>query len=255
MQFLDLNIHGTTFFDHGSTYLGLLQDVFFLIAYVSFNWGTFQGGAQKAFGISIKTQILYALAYSFRVIEYSPYDHWSYEFIKSIVFSIFLWFAIVAIAFFSPEYDHDCKRVDTFWLHFTVGLASILAYTKGYSHLPLNGQNYFWAWCNYVEGVAILPQLWLLFSIKRRDLVAKGIWYGVHLMTVSRVFQVAHWTYLDYDQEILDRLALVSAIFHIVAYILFLIALVIKDAIRGKPKMTLPSLVTEPSDDSINSEL
>ncbi|ODN05622.1 ER lumen protein-retaining receptor 3 [Orchesella cincta] len=252
MQLPDVNIYGTTFFDHGSTYLGLLQDAFFVISYLSLNWGLFQGGAQKAFGISAKTQCLYALAYTFRLVEYYPYDHWSYDLLKCIVFSIFLWFSFASINFFSPGCDHDCNKVDTFWLHFTVGLTSVIAYAKGYDHLPTTGRIYFWAWCNYLEGVAILPQMWLLLNFKRRDLISKGIWLGLHFMTVSRVFQLLHWTFLHYDQEMLDKVAVASAVFHVAVYFLFQITLILKDTIKSKPEMTLP--VTEPSDgDTLSS--
>jgi len=110
-----------------------------------------------------------------------------------------------------------------------------MAYTFNYNHLDFTLSLFCWAWSHYLEGVAMIPQLWTMARLHREGRPnSTSIWIGVNMVALARVFQLLSWAYLYYDAEILDHLQVLASSFYLLSYAVFLIIILLQHMIRKK---------------------
>lgn len=246
----------STFFDNDLTYFHIAQDFLLLISFVCLTWDLLDSyplttngdisASRRLHGISVKTLFLYALSFTTRLAEYYPFDFLSYDLATCAGFASIFWVATLAWAYFNSrqianavqerqnngnQQNNDWNYWNLImrdsgrpvWLHITVGVTAILAYVYNYNHLQLTPTLFLWAWSHYLDGVAMLPQMWTLVKLSgnKNYSVNAVVWTGVNVMVLSRFLQLVDWGYLWLAADMLDVLAVVSALFHLACYAIF----------------------------------
>eukprot|EP01013_Petalomonas_cantuscygni_P040421 TRINITY_DN72374_c0_g1_i1.p1 TRINITY_DN72374_c0_g1~~TRINITY_DN72374_c0_g1_i1.p1 ORF type:complete len:216 (-),score=45.04 TRINITY_DN72374_c0_g1_i1:597-1244(-) len=113
---------------------------------------------KKCAGISLKSQVLYAVVFSTRYIDIL-FGHFvnPYVFSMKILFLMLSWHVVYLIRnTFRSTYDHNN---DTFHVSFLIGFAVVFALLFNYGYTPLS---LLYAFSEWLEAVAALPQMHLI---------------------------------------------------------------------------------------------
>eukprot|EP01097_Dermamoeba_algensis_P004307 TRINITY_DN2841_c0_g1_i2.p1 TRINITY_DN2841_c0_g1~~TRINITY_DN2841_c0_g1_i2.p1 ORF type:complete len:212 (-),score=27.62 TRINITY_DN2841_c0_g1_i2:114-749(-) len=113
-------------------------------------------GKKSCAGISLKTQELYAILFTFRYLDL-PWNSNPAEASLSIFFLLSSYYLVYLVRFkYKLTYD---KLHDTFRIIFLLLPALLLSllYNHGFTFLQIS-----WSFSHYLEAVAILPQIFLL---------------------------------------------------------------------------------------------
>lgn len=113
-------------------------------------------------GISLKTQILYMTVFSTRYLDLFFTKPWrsTLTFYNTIMKILFISSSAYTIYLINNRYKHTYDKVhDTFRIQYLIAGATVCALIF---HLRLTAFEIFWAFSEFLEVVAILPQLFLL---------------------------------------------------------------------------------------------
>jgi len=162
---------------------------------------------RSASGVSLKTLILYSLVFFFRLISiliydgYLPYDRsgdWFYQFVEVSALGVIGYLIYLIMVPFNSSYN---PKLDTFGAnkYFPGGLGVLLVIIPAFIialvwHPNLNSNfitDTSWAFANYLEAVAVLPQL-VMFQKKGGEIEAFTS-HWVFTIGTARVLHLAFW--------------------------------------------------------------
>ena len=120
------------------------------------------------------------------------------------------------------EANHDSLRVE-----FLLAPAALLAYYVNCEFTPLE---VLWTFSNYLDSVAILPQVYMLSKTGEVGVIA-----GPYIFALGscRVFYILNWMYRYFFESFFDIIEIVPGCVQTILYIVFLCLYVTK-AIKGK---------------------
>lgn len=200
--------------------------------------------AKSCSGISLKTQILYAIVFSCRYLDLismwfldlpEGINFWEYVSIYNTVLKIvFLASSWGTVYIMKTTYRHtyDSKN-DTFRMIFLMVPCFLLALCIHYFSTP---QELLWTFSIYLEAVAIMPQLFLLQKTGESDVMT---WHYVFFLGMYRFFYLLNWVWRYITTPgYSDWIVWISGVVQTVLYLDFFYYYV-KCRMEGK-KMTLP---------------
>jgi len=181
-------------------------------------------------GISGKTQILFAVAYTARYLDIFTNYVSPYNTVMKIVFLIASYATVYLIYYKfnstrTRDTDHDSFRIE-FMIVPAILLSLVTAYVFTFIEI-------MWTFSIYIEAVAIMPQLYLITitgeaeSITSHYLFALGSYRALYIM---------NWIYRYIYEDFYDTIPIVAGIIQTVLYLDFFY-LYISKVLRGGTKL------------------
>lgn len=149
-------------------------------------------------GISLKTQLLYAVVFSTRYLDLFFTLPWhSYlTFYNTIMKILFLASSAYTIYLIHNKYKHTYDRVhDTFKIEFLVAGAAVAALVF---HLRLTVFEILWAFSVFLESVAIMPQLSLLQKTGEVENITS---HYIFCLGGYRALYIVNWVYRYFTEH------------------------------------------------------
>lgn len=173
-------------------------------------------------GISGKTQLLFAIVYMTRYLDLLEYFVSFYNTALKVMF-ISLSLLTVGLIFivYHKTYEH---ALDTFLTEMLLVPAFILALYENYD---LNSREVLWTFSEYLEAVAILPQLFLLFKSRK---VGKWLCCYLFVLAAYRSFYIFNWIWRYFDENHYDFISSYSGSFE-TALIFFTFIIAVRAAV------------------------
>ncbi|EKG06357.1 ER lumen retaining receptor protein, putative [Trypanosoma cruzi] len=159
---------------------------------------------RSAAGLSLKTQFLFALVFTTRYLDLFTSFLSLYNTLMKIFFLTTSWHICYLMRNKSPwkaTYDHEN---DTFRIRYLIVPCIVLALL--FHGRPRGGwlMDFLWAFSQYLEAVAILPQIFLLEYTERYEALTS---HYLAAMGAYRFFYLLHWIH---RYLVLDRVNVVS---------------------------------------------
>ena len=142
-------------------------------------------------GISLKTQVLYAMVFTTRYVDlFSRYVS-AYNSLMKMIF-LFTSYHICYLMRCRNPWKASYDRVnDSFRVQYLIGFCAILALTF-HRHTLHEGREVLWTFSEYLESVAILPQIFLLENTERYEALTS---HYIFCLGAYRFFYVLNWIY------------------------------------------------------------
>ncbi|XP_065209080.1 ER lumen protein-retaining receptor 2-like [Planococcus citri] len=185
-------------------------------------------------GVSGKTQILYALVCTSRYLDLflnyifiSPYH--------TILKMLFISAAYLTVYLIYDKFkDTYSYNEDSFKIGYLLSAAAALAVTFNYGwsggviayqEVLKRGFNFIeiaWAFSEYLEAVAILPQLLIIYRNKTSE-TKSHVFYYVYVMGLYRALYVMNWIYMHHicDCICLDVISYSAGVVQLTIYVMF----------------------------------
>nr|CCC95412.1 unnamed protein product [Trypanosoma congolense IL3000] len=145
---------------------------------------------RSAAGLSLKTQFLFALVFTTRYVDLLTTFLSVYNTLMKIFFLATSWHICYLMRFKSPwkaTYDHEN---DTFRIRYLIIPAAVLALIFTGDQHGLWVLDVLWTFSQYLEAVAILPQIFLLEYTERYEALTS---HYLAAMGAYRFFYLLHW--------------------------------------------------------------
>eukprot|EP00735_Rhodelphis_limneticus_P003490 TRINITY_DN14968_c0_g1::TRINITY_DN14968_c0_g1_i1::g.25803::m.25803 TRINITY_DN14968_c0_g1::TRINITY_DN14968_c0_g1_i1::g.25803 ORF type:complete len:217 (-),score=19.96,sp/Q5XHA2/ERD21_XENTR/57.82/6e-84,ER_lumen_recept/PF00810.13/1.5e-57,PQ-loop/PF04193.9/0.1,PQ-loop/PF04193.9/0.22,PQ-loop/PF04193.9/5.8e+03,ICMT/PF04140.9/1.9e+03,ICMT/PF04140.9/0.047 TRINITY_DN14968_c0_g1_i1:409-1059(-) len=139
----------------GGNVFRLFADQLHLISILLLAWKMHK--LKSCAGVSLKTQILYAVVFTCRYLDI----FWNFSSMYNYILKLFFLGSSYTIVYqMKTKYKHSYDAThDTFRIEFLIVPTLLLAMFVNYAFTPFE---VLWAFSIYLESVAILPQLFLL---------------------------------------------------------------------------------------------
>lgn len=165
---------------------------------------------QSARGISLKTQILYAIVFITRYLSLVTFDFGSvYNTLMKLFFLGSTFYSIYIIKKYTKEIT---QYVDDFRISYLVVPSAVMALVFHYKFTVLE---IAWSFSLWLESVAILPQLFMLQSQGQGDLLT--IHY-IFALGLYRAFYLPNWIYRYLTEERLDLISVSAGLIQTLVY-------------------------------------
>ncbi|VEU20505.1 DEKNAAC101351 [Brettanomyces naardenensis] len=165
---------------------------------------------QSAKGISMKTQILYAVVFITRYLDLLTFSFVSvYNTLMKIFFIASSIYAIVLLKKYSKEIKAD---LDNFPIHYLIIPSFVLSLIFNYKFSFLE---ILWSFSLWLESVAILPQLFLLQSEGESELLT--IHY-IFALGIYRALYIPNWLYRYFSEGRFDALSVTTGLIQTLVY-------------------------------------
>eukprot|EP00754_Rhynchopus_humris_P042371 Rhum_TRINITY_DN260_c0_g1::Rhum_TRINITY_DN260_c0_g1_i1::g.917::m.917/K10949/KDELR; ER lumen protein retaining receptor len=170
-------------------------------------------------GISLKSQLAYAIVFTTRYIP-TLFRHTSmYLICMKFFFLLTSWYIVFLMRTRNPwkaTYTHD-KKYDTIQMRYIIGPCILLAFLFHYERPHHEIVEMLWTFSQYLEAVAIVPQLWLLTQTVEQGgkwelltghyVFCLGTYRLFYIMNwVYRYWEGGHWNYVDSTSGIIQTL-------------------------------------------------
>ncbi|XP_071131129.1 ER lumen protein-retaining receptor 1-like [Mytilus edulis] len=223
-------------------FCGDMLHVVAIIILLSYIWKS-----QSVFGISGKSQILFALVFTTRYVDLFTSFISVYTNSLKVVYIITSYVTLYLI-YIKFRYTYD-KSNDTFRAEILIMSSGVLAVFVNHYFSPFE---FCWTFSIYLESVAILPQFFMI--IKNGD-VERMIGYYLTAMGSYRALYIMNWMYRYKNEGFYDSIAANSGLLQSILYIMFLILYSKRNdfrlrVVRNQQKNTLlsePTLLPQPS--------
>ncbi|XP_063443540.1 ER lumen protein-retaining receptor 1-like [Mytilus trossulus] len=223
-------------------FCGDMLHVVAIIILLSYIWKS-----QSVFGISGKSQILFALVFTTRYVDLFTSFISVYTSSLKVVYIITAYVTLYLI-YIKFRYTFD-KSNDTFRAEILIMSSSTLAVFVNYELSP---SEFCWTFSIYLESVAILPQFFMI--IKNGD-TERLIGYYLTAMGSYRALYIMNWMYRYKNEGFYESIAGNSGLLQSILYIMFLILYSKRNdfrlrVVRNQQKHTLLSehtLLPQPS--------
>lgn len=161
-------------------------------------------------GISGKTQFLFALVFTARYLDLFASFYSVYNSVLKVIYMATTYVTALSIYFkfkdpYRPEYD-------TFRCEILAIGAFFLAVFYNYS---LDVNEVMWAFSEYLEAVAIIPQIYFVSKAGYSENVVDYYIYG---LAQYRLFYVVNWAYRYYNEYHLDLISTVPGVVQCMIY-------------------------------------
>ena len=165
---------------------------------------------KSAKGISLKTQILYALVFITRYLNLLTFNFGSvYNTLMKLFFLGSTFYSIFIIKKYTREIT---QYVDDFKIVYLVAPCFVLALVFNYRFTIIE---IAWSFSLWLEAVAILPQLFVLQSQGQGDLLT--IHY-IFALGLYRAFYIPNWIYRYLTEERLDIISVAAGVLQTLVY-------------------------------------
>lgn len=176
-------------------------------------------------GISGRSQLLYTLVFLARYLDLFTSYISAYNTIMKAVFIVCSMLTVFLIyVWWKNTYDQKC---DTFRIEFLVIPALILAFAINHD---FSAMEIAWTFSIYLESVAILPQLFMLYKLGDAESIT---YYYLFWLGLYRALYIANWIYRYYTDHFYDIIAIVAGCLQTFLYLDFFYLFAIK-AIKGE---------------------
>lgn len=166
-------------------------------------------------GVSGKSQILFATTYLCRYLDLFVYFVSYYNSVFKILYiAISLTTCYLIFGRFNATYD---RKNDTFWIEMLIIPAFVLVCFYNHNSDPLE---LLWTFSIYLESVAILPQLVLVWKIGKVD---STIWCYLVALCSYRAFYILNWAYRYLYEDHLDLISVNAGVVQTMLYLVFFI--------------------------------
>ncbi|CCW62406.1 unnamed protein product [Phytomonas sp. EM1] len=169
-------------------------------------------------GISLKSMTLFALVFITRYLDLFLVVYSLYNTLMKVFFIATSCHICFLMKFRSPWKATYDRENDTFRIRYLIAPCMILALLIHPSSRGLWFVEVLWAFSQYLEAVAILPQIFLLEYTERYDALTS---HYLFCLGAYRVFYLLHWIvrYLMYKR--INMISVVSGIIQSLMYIDF----------------------------------
>ncbi|KAG0674924.1 endoplasmic reticulum retention protein [Pichia californica] len=165
---------------------------------------------KSANGISLKTQILYALVFITRYFNLLKFEFGSlYNFSLKIIFLSTSFYSIFIIKKFTKQIT---QYVDDFKISYLIIPCAIISLIFNYK---FSFFEIIWSFSLWLESVAILPQLFMLQSQGQSDLLT--IHY-IFALGLYRAFYIPNWIYRYITEERFDIISVSAGLIQTLVY-------------------------------------
>ncbi|CAI8492978.1 hypothetical protein CAS74_004285 [Pichia kudriavzevii] len=165
---------------------------------------------KSAKGISLKTQLLYALVFITRYLSLLVLDFGSfYNTIMKIFFLSTTFYSIYQIKKYTKQIS---QYIDNFPIHYLILPCFILSLLFNYKFSILE---IAWSFSLWLESVAILPQLFMLQSQGEGDLLT--IHY-IFALGLYRALYIPNWIYRYFAEDRFDIISIAAGIIQTLVY-------------------------------------
>ncbi|CAG9830553.1 unnamed protein product [Diabrotica balteata] len=167
-------------------------------------------------GISAKTQLLYMIVYTTKYFDDSIMFVWVMNFFSSTAF--FLSFRM------KETYE---KKYDSFWTEILLIPLFILAVFVNHDHSPFSILN---AFSEYLESLALLPQLYLICNRKK---ITKHMKVYLYYIYAYKCLKMLYWLHVYYILDDLNIRSLTALAVEFIILSVFIVILHCKKMIRS----------------------
>lgn len=165
---------------------------------------------KSAKGVSLKTQILYAIVFITRYLNLLVFDFGSfYNTIMKIFFLGSTFYSIYIIKKYTKEIS---QYVDNFPISYLLISSFVLSLVFNYKFSILEIS---WSFSIWLESVCILPQLFMLQNQGEGDLLT--IHY-IFALGLYRLLYIPNWIYRYVAEERLDTISVIAGIIQTLIY-------------------------------------
>lgn len=165
---------------------------------------------KSAIGISLKTQLLYALVFVTRYLNLLTFDFNSiYNTLLKIIFLSTSFYTIYLMKKYTKEIT---QYVDDFKITYLIIPSFILSLIFNYKFSIIEIS---WSFSLWLESVAILPQLFMLQSQGESDLLT--IHY-IFALGLYRAFYIPNWIYRYVAEDRFDVISVIAGIIQTLVY-------------------------------------
>lgn len=165
---------------------------------------------KSAIGISLKTQILYAIVFITRYLDLLTFDLGSfYNLSLKIIFLSTSFYSIFIIKKYTKQIT---QYVDDFKISYLIIPCIIISFIYNYKFTFFE---IAWTFSLWLESVAILPQLFMLQSQGQSDLLT--IHY-IFALGLYRAFYIPNWIYRYFVEDRFDVLSVTAGIVQTLVY-------------------------------------
>eukprot|EP01091_Cochliopodium_minus_P007658 TRINITY_DN17548_c0_g1_i1.p1 TRINITY_DN17548_c0_g1~~TRINITY_DN17548_c0_g1_i1.p1 ORF type:complete len:223 (-),score=35.27 TRINITY_DN17548_c0_g1_i1:19-687(-) len=143
-------------------------------------------------GVSLKTQILYAIVFTSRYTDL----FWNRSSLYNTIFKLFFLGATYYILYlmlfkYNDKYE---KKYDTFRIEFIIPPCLILAFFLNFEFTPYE---VVWAFSIYLESLAILPQLFMLVKTNNTSTLTLNY---IFCLGAYRAVYIINWIYRAFTE-------------------------------------------------------
>ncbi|XP_065215475.1 ER lumen protein-retaining receptor 3-like [Planococcus citri] len=201
--------------------------------------------SKSAAGVSGKTQILYALVCTSRYVDLFLYHIFisPYNTAFKILFVAVAYLTVYLI--YGKLKDTYSRNEDSFKIGYLVSAAAVLAviFNYGWSGTiitypeVLDGGFSFletsWAFSQYLEAVAIVPQLLMVYQDKTNE-TKSFIFYYLYALGLYRALYAMNWVYKYHAQHFTDVISDSAGFVQLTIYVVFAFVYVMRESPYSK---------------------
>lgn len=165
---------------------------------------------KSAKGISLKTQLLYALVFITRYFNLLTFEFGSlYNCILKLLFLSSTFYSIYIIKKYTKEIT---QYVDNFPISYLIVPSFVMALIFNYKFSFLE---ILWSFSLWLEALSILPQLFMLQSQGNGDLLTT---HYIFALGLYRALYIPNWIYRYYYEDRFDPISIFSGIIQTLIY-------------------------------------
>jgi ER lumen protein retaining receptor len=172
---------------------------------------------RSAAGISLRTQFLYAIVFTTRYSDILSFIS-VYNTVMKLFFIATSWYICYLMRNKSPwkaTYDRDS---DTFRLRYLIVPCVVLALLI-HRHSMHEVRDLLWTFSEYLEAVAVLPQIFLLEYTERYDALTSHYLFA---LGAYRIFYIFSWVYRYFLYGSVEWISVVAGVVQTLLYVDFL---------------------------------
>eukprot|EP01064_Diplonema_japonicum_P023794 TRINITY_DN3421_c0_g2_i1.p1 TRINITY_DN3421_c0_g2~~TRINITY_DN3421_c0_g2_i1.p1 ORF type:complete len:254 (+),score=49.40 TRINITY_DN3421_c0_g2_i1:62-763(+) len=166
-------------------------------------------------GLSLKSQLAYAIVFTTRYIPSFSFDSTLYVIFMKLFFLLSSWYIVFLIRTRNPWKATYDERLDSFKMRYLIVPCVILAFIFHYDRPHHQIAELLWTFSQYLEAVAIIPQLSLLTVVLEQGrkwelltghyVFALGMYRAFYVMNwIYRYWTEGHWNWVDSTSGIIQ---------------------------------------------------
>lgn len=141
-------------------------------------------------GVSLKSMFLFALVFSTRYVDIFFYYIDAYNYIMKLLYLSTSYYTCFLIRYKAPWKNTYDKVGDGFRIRFLIVPCIVLTLIVSFFVGEYNWMRILWTFSQLLESVAIFPQIYLLESTERHDVLTT---HYLLCLGLYRLFYLVHW--------------------------------------------------------------
>ncbi|KAG8348373.1 putative ER lumen protein retaining receptor [Trypanosoma vivax] len=191
---------------------------------------------RSAAGLSLKTQFLFALVFTTRYLDLFTSFISLYNSLMKVFFLLTSWHICYLMRSKSPWKATYDKENDTFRIRYLIIPAAVLALLFHHSPNGMWLMDVLWAFSQYIEAVAILPQIFLLEYTERYEALTS---HYLAAMGIYRFMYLLHWIHLYWIYGSVNTISVCAGLLQTLLYVDFFYHYVMQVVYRARQRYDL----------------